>query len=95
MSELEELRAVVERVRAAVIASSDGGRCGVKEHSKSSAAAAGYWRCADAVLAALDGAPEPEAVEWEQRVMISDGEEVLVRRRKAGAPLPVEGGESA
>lgn len=54
LDRLERAEAAIKRTREAVITGHDGGRCGVKEHSKSSAASEGYKRCARFVLAALD-----------------------------------------
>lgn len=58
LDRLERAEAAVKRTREAVITGHDGGRCGVKEHSKSSAASEGYKRCARFVLAALDTGKE-------------------------------------
>lgn len=58
LDRLERAEAAIKRTREAVITGHDGGRCGVKEHSKSSAASEGYKRCARFVLAALDTGKE-------------------------------------
>ena len=62
-SRAERAEAAIKRTREAVITGHDGGRCGVREHSKSSAASEGYKRCARFVLAALDTGKETGSAE--------------------------------
>ena len=62
-SRAERAEAAIKRTREAVITGHDGGRCGAREHSKSSAASEGYKRCARFVLAALDTGKETGSAE--------------------------------